>query len=136
MKRQSTVLIKFGFYSSNIYRSSSSIQRYRIVVKFIVKFVKFEKVVKFVEKLMGYVAKKAQSCLTMYNKIKSQIPLYFSSIQEFFIIFYKRTCYLAKIQVYNTTKICYQPYRYFFSQVFNYNSTTILLDLCLLPYNH
>ena len=40
----------------------------------------------------------------------------------------KKTCYLIKIQVYNTTEAYFQPGRPLFPQVFDYYPTITLLD--------
>ena len=55
--------IGFGFYSSKVYKTSDKVWKYRIVVKFIVKAVKFEKVVK---KPVGFVVKGA--CLAKHSE--------------------------------------------------------------------
>ena len=62
--------MKFELYSSKV-RSSSSIQRYRMVVKSVVKAVGFEKVVIVLEKLIQCIIKGAY--LVRHNEKPSSL---------------------------------------------------------------
>lgn len=58
--------IGFGFYSSKVYKTSDKVWKYRAVVKFIVKAVKFEKVVIAIKKPAGFAVKGA--CLAKHSE--------------------------------------------------------------------
>jgi len=58
----------FGFYSSKVCKTSDRVEKYRIVVKFIVRAVKFEKVIIAIKKPAGFVVKGA--CLAKHSKVK------------------------------------------------------------------
>ena len=51
--------VEFGFYSSKVCESGSSVQEYRLVVRSIVRAMWFRKVVTAIEKPMGFVVKEA-----------------------------------------------------------------------------
>ena len=62
--------MKFGFYSNKV-RFSSSIQRYKMVLKFVVKAAGFEKVIMILEKLIQYIIEGAH--LVGHNKKPSSL---------------------------------------------------------------
>ena len=58
--------MRFGFYNSKVCKSGSGVQEYRVVVKFIMRTIKFTEVVITVEKLIDFVVEKTY--LAMHSK--------------------------------------------------------------------